>query len=120
MAKPRFDLSDPIVAQALAILAAQYPTSDEAHAEVLRGDFGGERIDPRDAVSAIVTAIRTAPEGYALADLDEQSVLPDVPTQLMLDEGWPDGEFIGDGFDKKGAYADLLARAYMQQENDNG
>ncbi|HEL4199721.1 TPA: hypothetical protein UM365_000535 [Stenotrophomonas maltophilia] len=60
MAKKRFDLSDPIVAKALQILAAQYPATDEARSEILRGEFSGEPIDPRDAVAAIVAALNTA------------------------------------------------------------
>jgi len=61
------------------------------------------------ALRAIARALRAAPDGFALVDLDEYSVLPDTPTEQMLDVGWPDHEFIGDTFDKEGAYADLLA-----------
>lgn len=60
MAKKRFDLSDPIVAQALQILADQYPPTDEARCEILRGEFSGEPIAPRDAVAAIVAALKSA------------------------------------------------------------
>ncbi|PZS58644.1 hypothetical protein A7X64_15325 [Stenotrophomonas maltophilia] len=49
------------------------------------------------------------PEGWALVDLAEYTVLPQIPTTAMMDAGWPIGEQITDRFDVKGAYADLIA-----------
>lgn len=49
------------------------------------------------------------PEGWALVDLAEYTVLPQIPTTAMMDAGWPIGEQITDQFDVKGAYADLIA-----------
>ncbi len=49
------------------------------------------------------------PEGWALVDLSEYTVLPQIPTTAMMDAGWPIGEQITDRFDVKGAYADLIA-----------
>ncbi|WP_329894001.1 hypothetical protein [Stenotrophomonas sp. SMYL20] len=49
------------------------------------------------------------PEGWALVDLAEYTVLPQTPTTAMMDAGWPIGEQITDQFDVKGAYADLIA-----------
>nr|WP_258015750.1 hypothetical protein [Stenotrophomonas maltophilia] len=49
------------------------------------------------------------PERWALVDLAEYTVLPQIPTTAMMDAGWPLGEQITDRFDVKGAYADLIA-----------
>lgn len=49
------------------------------------------------------------PEGWALVDLAEYTVLPQIPNTAMMDAGWPIGEQINDRFDVKGAYADLIA-----------
>ncbi|HEL4217156.1 TPA: hypothetical protein UM510_000395 [Stenotrophomonas maltophilia] len=49
------------------------------------------------------------PEGWALVDLAEYTVLPQIPTTAMMDAGWPIGEQITDRFDVKGAYADIIA-----------
>lgn len=44
----------------------------------------------------------------AVVNLDDSSVLPNKPTDDMLDEAWPNGHFISPAFDKQGAYADLI------------
>lgn len=109
MAKKRFDLSDPIVAQALKILAAQYDKSDMEHSEILRGDFCHEEISPESCIAAISHALRSAPGGWALVNMDEYTLLPVTPTEEMLQRAWPDIEIHNGNFDKEGAYADLIA-----------
>lgn len=116
MAKYRFDLGDPLISQALQILASQYPTSDEARGEILRGDFSGESITPRDAVAAIAAALKIAPDGFAIADLDEYVIMPTSPTQRLLDIGWPVCEIHNGRFDREGAYADLTAAGAKEKE----
>jgi len=100
--------------QARELLAAEYWCAGSIDAA---NDLRANRMDERlgwvreanIALRAVARALRAAPDGFALVDLDEYSVLPDAPTEQMLDVGWPDHEFIGATFDKEGAYADLLA-----------
>ncbi|MGH8038919.1 MAG: hypothetical protein ACRES5_05665 [Pseudomonas sp.] len=60
------------------------------------------RVAPYAAeVASTDGAQRSAPDGFALLDLDENSLLSDTPKEQMLDAGWPDSEMIGDRFDKQ-------------------
>lgn len=94
--------------QARELLAEQYRADGQpvlAHAV----EHGASSPWADTPLRAVAAALRAVPEGFALVDLDENSILPDTPTERMLDVGWPDNEFIGATFDKEGAYADLLA-----------
>lgn len=60
---------------------------------------------PRD----LRTKLGETADGFELVNLDEYAVLPLVPTEDMLDIGWPLGEIHNGRFDREGAYADLIA-----------
>lgn len=79
--------------------------ADETYVEAERQGLG--RIER--AYAAPPAQQPAIPEGWALVDLAEYTVLPQIPTTAMMDAGWPIGEQITDQFDVKGAYADLIA-----------
>lgn len=99
-----------------------WSVSDEMVSTASRAYHAASEVGSRNCMrSALEAAIDTLaarqpvgelvaiPEGWALVDLAEYTVLPQIPTTAMMDAGWPIGEQITDRFDVKGAYADLIA-----------
>ncbi|HBC50079.1 MAG TPA: hypothetical protein DC051_01920 [Stenotrophomonas maltophilia] len=87
----------------------QVEVAEKIAGRVLQQDDRIEELEEALAARQPVGEPVAIPEGWALVDLAEYTVLPQIPTTAMMDAGWPIGEQITDRFDVKGAYADLIA-----------
>lgn len=98
------------IEQARELLAKHMRSVAKKHnADGLRRDAevvaSGEEWDfwMEAAHTAVADALRGAPEGYVL--------LPEMPSEAMIEAGWPRCELIAEEFDVLGAYADLISAA---------
>ncbi|PPU34158.1 hypothetical protein XarbCFBP7604_09945 [Xanthomonas arboricola] len=82
--------------------------------------FSGAHADDRATMRRVAAAVLAAsppvgalaiPEGWALVDLSDYAIVPQLPSEKMIQAGWPSGELISECFDSLGAYADLITAA---------